>query len=74
MIYTTNIIEGLNRQIRKYTKSKGVFTNDMALKKLVYLIIQNIAEKWTQPFQNWSLTISQLAIIFEGRLELELNM
>ena len=38
MIYTTNIIEGLNRQIRKYTKSKGVFTNDMALKKLVYLI------------------------------------
>ncbi len=74
MIYTTNIIEGLNRQIRKFTKSKGVFPNDLSLKKLTYLIIQNITEKWTKPFQNWSLTISQLAIIFEGRLELELNM
>ena len=68
MIYTTNTIEGFHRQIRKVTKTKGAFTNDMALLKLVYLASQRIAEKWTMPLQNWALTIQQLSIIFEGRL------
>lgn len=68
LIYTTNTIEGFHRQIRKVTKTKGAFTNDMALLKLVYLASQRIAEKWTMPLQNWSLTIQQLSIMFEGRL------
>ncbi len=68
LIYTTNTIEGFHRQIRKVTKTKGAFTNDMALLKLVYLASQRIAEKWTMPLQNWSLTIQQLSIIFEGRV------
>ncbi len=68
LIYTTNTIEGFHRQIRKVTKPKGAFTNDMALLKLVYLASQRIAEKWTMPLQNWSLTIQQLSIIFEGRV------
>ena len=68
LIYTTNTIEGYHRQIRKVTKTKGAFTNDMALLKLVYLAAQRIMEKWTQPLQNWGLTIQQLSIMFEGRM------
>lgn len=68
MIYTTNTIEGFHRQIRKVTKTKGAFTNDMALLKLVYLASERIAEKWTMPLQNWGLTIQQLSIMFEGRM------
>jgi putative transposase len=68
LIYTTNTIEGFHRQIRKVTKTKGAFTNDMALLKLVYLASERIAEKWTMPLQNWSLTIQQLSIIFEDRV------
>jgi transposase-like protein len=67
-IYTTNTIEGFHRQIRKVTKTKGAFTSDMALLKLVYLASERIAEKWTRPLPNWGLTIQQLSIIFEGRM------
>jgi transposase-like protein len=69
LIYTTNTIEGFHRQLRKVTKTKGAFTNDMALLKLVYLASQRIAEKWTMPLQNWALTMQQLSIIFEGRMQ-----
>lgn len=70
IIYTTNTIEGFHRQVRKVTKNKGVFPSDDALLKLVYLAYKNISKKWTQPLQNWGLTISQLSIHFEGRLTL----
>jgi len=70
IIYTTNTIEGFHRQVRKVTKNKGVFPSDDALLKLVYLAYRNISKKWTQPLQNWSLTVSQLSIHFEGRLNL----
>ena len=70
IIYTTNTIEGFHRQVRKVTKTKGAFPNDNALLKLVYLAYQNARKKWTMPLQNWALTISQLAIHFEGRLNL----
>jgi transposase-like protein len=69
LIYTTNTIEGFHRQIRKVTKTKGAFTNDMALLKLVYLASQRITEKWKMPLQNWALTMQQLSIIFEGRMQ-----
>ncbi|MEJ7830799.1 MAG: IS256 family transposase [Segetibacter sp.] len=65
MIYTTNTIEGYHRQIRKVTKTKGAFTSDMALLNLMYLATRNVEKKWTKPLQNWSVTISQLSIIFE---------
>jgi putative transposase len=68
LIYTINTIEGFHRQIRKVTKTKGAFTNDMALLKLVYLASQRIEQKWTMPLQNWSLTMQQLCIMFEGRM------
>jgi transposase-like protein len=73
LIYTTNPIEGYHRQIRKVTKTKGAFTSEMALIKLVYLATMRIQQKWTSPIQNWGLTAQQLAIKFEGRLDLGLQ-
>ena len=64
LIYTTNPIEGYHRQIRKVTKTKGAFTSEQALMKLIYLTTQLIMEKWTSPLQNWSVIIQQLAIHF----------
>jgi transposase-like protein len=72
LIYTTNAVEGYHRQIRKVTKTKGAFTSDMALQKLVYLATRNIEKKWTSPLQNRSLTVEQLAIKFGERLTLDL--
>ena len=74
IIYTTNIIESVHRQFRKLTKTKGAFSNDNSLLKLLYMGIQNASKKWTMPIWNWSLTISQLAILFEGRLDESLNL
>jgi len=74
LIYTTNTVEGYHRQIRKVTKTKGAFTNDMALLKLVYLATRNIEKKWTSALQNWGTTVQQLAIIFENRIPLNLNI
>ncbi|MDP4207039.1 MAG: IS256 family transposase [Bacteroidota bacterium] len=70
LIYTTNAVEGYLRQIRKVIKNKGVFTNDTALEKLVYLAYRNIQKKWKMPIPNWGKTVQQLAIIFEDRLTL----
>lgn len=70
IIYTTNTVEGYHRQIRKVTKNKGVFTNDTALEKLVYLAYTRICRKWTQPVHGWAQTAQQLAIIFEDRFNL----
>ncbi|SMO94972.1 IS256 family transposase [Fodinibius sediminis] len=73
LIYTTNAVEGYHRQLRKVTKTKGAFTSDMALLKLVYLATKNIEKKWTSPLQNWALTVQQLAIRFGDRLPLDLT-
>jgi putative transposase len=74
VIYTTNSIEAVHRQFRKLTKTKGGFPNDNSLLKLLYLGIQNASKKWTMPIQNWNLTLSQLAIFFEGRLDGALDL
>jgi putative transposase len=73
IIYTTNIVEGFHRQVRKYTKSKGAFTSENALLKLIYCACQKVLEKWNQPMHNWALIVSQLQIYFEGRLNLGLR-
>ena len=68
VIYTTNTVEGYHRQLRKVTKTKGAFTNDMALLKLVYLVSKRMEEKWTRPLKNWEMTIQQLSIMFGDRM------
>ena len=74
IIYTTNAVEGFHRQVRKVTKTKGAFVNDMALLKLVYLTTKNIEKKWTAPLQNWSLIIQQLYIKFGERIPLDISL
>lgn len=74
LIYTTNTVEGFHRQVRKVTKTKGPFTSDLALIKLVYLVSQEVQKKWTQPLQNWALTIQQLMIRFGDRIEMKIEL
>jgi len=73
MIYTTNAIEGFHRQIRKVTKTKGAFTSDMALLKLIYLVQNNISQRWSLALPLWAQTAQKLAIWFPGRMKLDLN-
>ena len=68
IIYTTNPIEGVHRQIRKITKTKGAFPSDQALLKLMYLVIVNISKKWSMPIHNWGIAVSQLYIKFGDRI------
>lgn len=68
IIYTTNIIENLNGKIRKYTKSKLSFPTDDAVRKSVWLALQEIEKKWTAPIHNWGVVMNQFIAIFENRI------
>lgn len=68
IIYTTNIIEGLNRQFRKITKNKPSFTNDDSLKKMLYLASKKIVEHWTARCRNWDQVIRHIEILFGDRI------
>lgn len=71
IIYTTNVIENLNGKIRKYTKTKGSFPDDQAVKKAVYLALREVTRKWTQPHRNWGLILNQFSAIFNERCRLK---
>ena len=64
MIYTTNTLEGFNRQIRKYTKTRTIFPTDEFLNKCIYLDIMENILKYTQPTLNWGRTLAELEIMF----------
>ncbi|MBI9030769.1 IS256 family transposase [bacterium] len=68
LIYTTNTIEGFNRQLRKVTKSKSIFPTDDSLFKMLYLATMDITKKWTSRRRNWGIIHSQLEIFFADRL------
>ena len=68
LIYTTNTIEGFNRQLRKVTKSKTVFPSDDSLLKMLYLAMMDITKKWTGHRQDWGQIHAQLEIFFVERL------
>lgn len=68
IIYTTNIIEGLNRQFRQITKNKPSFTNDDSLRKMLYLASKKIVEHWTARCRNWDRVLDQLNILFSDRI------
>ena len=69
IIYTTNALEGFNRQLRKFTKVRTSFPTDDALRKALYLATEKIMVKWTSPMQNWHSTLAQLSIMYPDRLE-----
>ena len=72
LIYTTNAVEGFHRQVRKVTKTKGAFTSDMALLKLIYLTVENISQHWKNAVKDWSLVLQQFYIKYGDRIKLDL--
>lgn len=68
ILYTTNIIEAVNRQFRKVTKTKSAFPHDVALEKMLFLASRNIEKKWTQRYREWDAVLNQLTILYEERL------
>lgn len=73
IIYTTNMLEGLNRQLRKTTKSKCIFPSDDSLLKSLYLTINDLTKKWSSPYSNWGQTLSQFQIYFSDRVRLDIS-
>lgn len=69
LIYTTNAVEGFHRMLRKFTKTKVIYPNDDALRKSVYLSIQEITKKWSMPIQNWGIIMGQFIIFFPDRFK-----
>lgn len=70
LIYTTNAVEAVHRQLRKVTKTKGVFPTDESLMKMLYLALQDISKKWTMPLREWRTIISYLSIAYSDRIGL----
>ena len=73
IMYTTNIIEGYHRQLRKATKGKSIFPNDEALTKMLYLATMEVTRKWTMRIHNWGQILGQLAIYFGERVTAHLS-
>ena len=69
MIYTTNALEGFNRQLRKFTKTRTTFPTDDSLRKSLYLATEQVMKKWTSPIPNWGVTLMKLEIMFKERIE-----
>ncbi|OOM62564.1 IS256 family transposase, partial [Clostridium beijerinckii] len=69
IIYTTNVIESLNSQFRKVTKTKLIFPTDDSLLKMLYLAVERVAKKWTRNYPDWDLVINQLDIVFSDILD-----
>lgn len=67
VIYTTNAIESVNRSLRKVIKTKAVFPSEEAVFKLMYLAMNNIAQKWQRPIKDWRAALSHFAILFPER-------
>ena len=67
VIYTTNAIEALNRQLRKAIKTKGSFPSEDAARKLVYLALQNAVPQWTKT-RNWTTALLAFKIHFGDRV------
>ncbi|MDP9729348.1 transposase-like protein [Alicyclobacillus tengchongensis] len=69
LIYTTNLIEGYHRQLRKVTKGKSIFPTDDSLTKMLFLATMEVTKRWTMRIQNWGQILSQFMIDFPDRIE-----
>lgn len=70
IVYTTNLIENLNGQVRKYTRNKMSFPTEEAVKKSVFLAIKQATRKWSRPIKNWGVLYGQFRLIFEERIKI----
>jgi putative transposase len=71
-IYTTNAIESVNSAIRKYTRNRKLYPSAESAVKLTYLAIAEASKRWTMPIVGWKQALNHFAILFEGRLPLNL--
>jgi len=69
LIYTTNAVEGFHRMLRKFTKTKTIYPTDDAVRKSVYMSVQEISKKWSMPIRDWGIIIGQLMVFFEDRMQ-----
>ena len=70
LVYTTNAVEGYNRQLRKVLKTKAAFPTPEAARKLLYLAHMDITKNWTAPVRDWPKILNQVAILFHDRIAL----
>jgi putative transposase len=68
VIYTTTAIESLNYSLRKVLQGRGAFPSDEAIVKLLYMGLQRVAKKWTQPIREWKAALNQFVILFGERV------
>jgi putative transposase len=68
LIYTTNSVEGYHRQLRKVVKTKGSFPSAQAVRKLLYLVNENVTKKWSMPLREWAKILNQLTIRYDTRM------
>jgi putative transposase len=67
IVYTTNAIEGLNRQVRKAIKNRGHFPDEQAATKLIYLALIRAEVKWKKVMR-WTNAFRALKIHFGDRI------
>ncbi len=67
IIYTTNVVEGYHRMVRKFTKSKSIFPTDDSIRKVIYMSVKEISKKWTKLVRDWGLAYAQFMVYFEDR-------
>ena len=67
-IYTTNAIESINSQIRKFTRNRKQNPNRKSALKLIYMAIAEASKKWTMPIPHWKAALNHFAIMFEDRI------
>lgn len=70
LIYTTNAVESVHRELRTATKNRAIFPTDEALIKMLFLAIRDVSKKWTMPLHAWKTIISHLSIVYGDRLGL----
>ena len=67
VIYTTNALENVNRQLRKIIKTRGHFPTDEAATKLLWLALRNITAQWHHATLHWKQAMRQFAILYDDR-------
>ena len=70
IMYTTNMVEGYHRQLRKFTKTKSLFPTEQAALKSLFLAMKNATNKWSMPIHNWGTILNQLIIKFPNRINM----
>jgi transposase-like protein len=72
-IATTNAIESVNSVIRKFTRNRKIYPNEESALKITFMAIREASKKWTMPIRNWKAALNHFAILFEGRLPMQIT-